>query len=226
MKYELTDETTSIEGFTLHRIQALKDFGDVKAGDLGGFIQSESNLSQDGDCWVYDDAKVFDSGLVMNNAKVKDKAIVMDFASAMDDSVICDEVCLSNNAKIYGNAKMFGQSKAYHNAEIFGDIKILDQVRVLRDAWVYGDFSIHGKANVTEKTTKAPIVMMGLAYTVTIMDSQISFDCQTKTTLEWYEISDEELMVMDKIKAVRFFRKYRELIKSIADIHQENQSNL
>ncbi|MBB4077294.1 hypothetical protein GGR08_001625, partial [Bartonella fuyuanensis] len=31
--------------------QALKDFDDIKAGDLGGFIEKEVNLSHDGNCW-------------------------------------------------------------------------------------------------------------------------------------------------------------------------------
>ena len=43
-KYELTDKTKVYDGCTLHRIRALKDFGDVKAGDLGGWIESEKNL--------------------------------------------------------------------------------------------------------------------------------------------------------------------------------------
>ena len=58
-KYMLTDETTTIKGRTLHRIKALKDFGEVKAGDLGGFIEREENLSQEGNAWVGDYAKVF-----------------------------------------------------------------------------------------------------------------------------------------------------------------------
>ena len=40
-KYELTDEITIICGTTLHRIRALKDFGNVIKGDLGGFIEGE-----------------------------------------------------------------------------------------------------------------------------------------------------------------------------------------
>lgn len=43
----------------LYRIQALKKFAIVKAGDKGGFIEKESNLSQDGNCWIYDNAKVY-----------------------------------------------------------------------------------------------------------------------------------------------------------------------
>ena len=48
MKYELTDNKKN--GLT--QIRALRDFGAVKAGDLGGWIESEKNLSQGGDCWV------------------------------------------------------------------------------------------------------------------------------------------------------------------------------
>ena len=61
-KYELTEETIKVEGVTLYRIKALKDFGNVKKGDLGGFVQSEMNLSHYGNCWIYNDAKVY--GLV------------------------------------------------------------------------------------------------------------------------------------------------------------------
>ena len=59
-KYELTEETIETnEGITLYRIKALKDFNYVYKGDLGGFIESEENLSQEGNCWVYDDSIVF-----------------------------------------------------------------------------------------------------------------------------------------------------------------------
>ena len=52
-KYKLTDDTVTLaNGTVLHRIRALEDFGRVKAGDLGGYIQSEDNLSHEGDCWV------------------------------------------------------------------------------------------------------------------------------------------------------------------------------
>ena len=57
-KYELTKESTNFYDRTLYRIKALKDFNDVKEGDLGGFIEKESNLSQTGNAWVYGDAEV------------------------------------------------------------------------------------------------------------------------------------------------------------------------
>ena len=58
MKYRLTDETKEWCGRTLHRIEALKSFGDMSAGEKGGWIEKEENLSQEGSCWVYGDARV------------------------------------------------------------------------------------------------------------------------------------------------------------------------
>lgn len=57
-KYELTDETIEVYGTALHRIKALKDFGNVKKGELGGYVESEHNLSQEGNCWVCGNAEV------------------------------------------------------------------------------------------------------------------------------------------------------------------------
>ena len=55
-KYKLTDECiTIIDDRKLYRIEALKDFGWVKKGDKGGFVESEDNLSQYCDCWIYYD---------------------------------------------------------------------------------------------------------------------------------------------------------------------------
>lgn len=48
-KYEFTGEAQVLPmGKIVHRIRALKNFGSVKTGDLGGWIQEEDNLSQDG----------------------------------------------------------------------------------------------------------------------------------------------------------------------------------
>lgn len=70
-KYKLTEETLEINGHTLHRIVALRDFGEVKKGDLGGFIEKESNLAHNGNCWIYNDAVVSDFARVCNNAVIK-----------------------------------------------------------------------------------------------------------------------------------------------------------
>ena len=59
-KFELTSEfVTNIFGTKLFRIKALVEFGNVKAGDLGGYIEKESNLDHYGNAWVYGDARVY-----------------------------------------------------------------------------------------------------------------------------------------------------------------------
>lgn len=75
MKYELTDEKKEFLGITLYRIRAVKDFelsdGTViHAGDLGGWIEKESNLSHEGSAWVYGDAQVFRDAQVYGDARV------------------------------------------------------------------------------------------------------------------------------------------------------------
>ena len=51
-KYEITNIAHPRYPW-LHRIRALRDVReDVHAGDLGGFVQSEENLSQEGQCWI------------------------------------------------------------------------------------------------------------------------------------------------------------------------------
>ena len=79
-KYELV----KVEDSSLYRIKTLKDFADVKAGDLRGYVESESNLSQEGSCWIYDDAVVRDKAIVIDHAIICNKAIVCDKAAVWE----------------------------------------------------------------------------------------------------------------------------------------------
>ena len=54
--FELTDETIEVDGKTLHRIRCTRDCKWANAGDLGGFIEKEDNLSDN--AWVSDNARV------------------------------------------------------------------------------------------------------------------------------------------------------------------------
>ena len=59
MKYKLTENKKEINGIILYQIQALVCFSSVNGGDLGGWVKKESNLSQEGDAWVYGNAQVY-----------------------------------------------------------------------------------------------------------------------------------------------------------------------
>ena len=120
-KYELIP--SDIEG--LFRIKALKDFNDVKKGDIGGYIQSEYNLSHYGNCWIYDDAKVYDNAFVMGNARV------------------CD------NAKIGGKARIEGYTVIQGNAQIWGDAMISSDKDyiVFKNWWSSGRYFTWTRSN-------------------------------------------------------------------------------
>lgn len=73
-KFEFTEEIKTISLLfrtaTLHRIRAVAEFGLVKIGDLGGWIEKEENLSHEGKAWVCGDAKVWGNAEVCGDAKV------------------------------------------------------------------------------------------------------------------------------------------------------------
>ena len=99
-KYELTDKTKEIGGVTLHRIRALIDIPEhnVKAGDLGGWIEAERNLSQKGAAWVTGKAWVTGAARVTGAAWVTGSAWVMGAAR------------VTGNAWVRGNARVMKSS--------------------------------------------------------------------------------------------------------------------
>ncbi len=116
----LLDDTIKILDITLYRIQAVKDFADVKTGELGGYIASENNLSQDGNCWVYNYAKVYDNALVTGNAKIFDRANIFGFATISESAMIYDLAMIYGHAKICGEAKIGSSCIINDHAQVYG----------------------------------------------------------------------------------------------------------
>jgi hypothetical protein len=136
-KYVLSDETIEYgdnKKYAFHRIKALKSFncGDrfVKAGDLGGFVECEENLSQDGNCWIFDNAMCF------FGASVRDDAMVYEDAKISGNSEVY------NNAKVFGAAEVSGLAEVYDNAMVYCNA-IVCGAEVHDDARVYGNASIY-----------------------------------------------------------------------------------
>ena len=128
-KFELTTDTKMFLGKKLFRIKALISFGNVRAGDAGGYIEKEENLSQSGNAWVFGDAKVSGDAWVYGDAKVFGNAKV------------------SGNAKVFGNAKMSGDAWVYGNAWVSGNAEVYGNVWVYGNAWVSGNALVSGNAD-------------------------------------------------------------------------------
>jgi len=142
MKYELTMNTKTYLGKTFYQIKALKDFGDVKTGDLGGWVASEGNLSQEGGCWVYGDAIVSGDAVVYGNALVFGNAIVSGDAVVYGNALVYGNAMVSGNALVFGNAMVSGSAlvsgdaKVSGNAEVYGNAVVSGNAKVSGNAWV------------------------------------------------------------------------------------------
>lgn len=182
MKYKLTGETKCIKvdgnDVTVHRIQALHDFGDVQEGDLGGWVDSEERLSDLGDCWIYvdacacgksvilDDACIKNNAVVCGTALVRDRAIVCDNAVVSGDSIIRDYSIIRDCAKVSGKACIEGHSSIEDNAEVsdcvhvmdsrvLGDAKICDRAKIMLGVTVDDNAIVCKDASVTGTATIA-----------------------------------------------------------------------
>ncbi len=106
-KYKIRKDLKNEHGY--YRIQAVKDFGDVKKGELGGHIESYRNLSQDGNCWVYP------TGYVSGNAKVLDDAKIIIDSDISGNSIIKGSAEISFSC-IYGSMSIVsGKAKIKHS---------------------------------------------------------------------------------------------------------------
>ncbi len=135
-KFELVSDDfieLLIHGKKLYRIRALIDFGNIKAGELGGYIEKEENLSQVGDAWVG------------NTAKVYGHARVLDDAQVLEDAQVYESACICCDAQVSGGAIVFGNALVADYARVFGDARIMD------NAHVYDQASISGYAHVLDR---------------------------------------------------------------------------
>ena len=97
-KYEFTGETKYIHNCTVRQIRR------ISGGEVGGWIESDKNLSHEGDCWIGDNAWVFGDALVCGDALVYDNALVCGNAKVFRNSRVFGDALVSGDAKVYGNA--------------------------------------------------------------------------------------------------------------------------
>ena len=138
-KFKLTSEfIVDISGVKLFRIKALIEFGNVKAGDLGGYIEKEENLSHMGNAWVSGNAQVSGDARVSGNARVSGDAQVF------GDARVFGNARVSGDARVFGNAQVSGDARVFGNARVSGDARVFGNAQVSGDARVFGDARVSG----------------------------------------------------------------------------------
>lgn len=127
MKYRILKKDTILndDGVKLYRIQSVIDFGKIKTGALGGYIEKENNLSQYGDAWISGDAQVYGDAWVYGNAQVCNDAIVYGNAQVYGDACVGGHASVHGDAQVYGDASLYGNAEISGAAEISGDADIL-----------------------------------------------------------------------------------------------------
>ena len=161
-KYEITDIAHEKYSF-LHRIRALRDIGsEVKAEDLGGFVESESNLSfeQEDDAWIFNDAIAAGEGYVDKGSILRDRAVVCGCAyvshktemsgdSRAEDDAYLRGARLSRCARVSGCGMILqspttkvspiltGSCAVY--GKVMGDVMLAGAVVVISDETISND---------------------------------------------------------------------------------------
>ena len=151
-KFELTAECITFLGRKLFHIKALVAFGNVEAGELGGYIEKEENLDQGGNAWVCGDAKVYGNAWVYGNAEVYGNAKVCGDAEVYGGAKVCGDAEVYGNAKVCGDAEVYGDAKVYGNTKVYGNAEVYGGAKVCGDAEVYGNAKVCGDAEVYERT--------------------------------------------------------------------------
>ena len=146
-KYELlhSDSIIAPDGITtLYRLVAVRSFSHIKKGALGGYIEKESNLSHDGDSWVYQ------SGIVYGNASVSGNALVADSAVLSGNALIQDNARLKGNAEVTDNAIVKDSASVMQHAKVAGNAVIRDTSIISGNAMIKGRMDCSGHTAVSD----------------------------------------------------------------------------
>lgn len=245
--FELVEnETRSVDGHILHRIKATEDFGSIKAGTIGGFVESLDNL--DGNAWVYDNAQVWGEAKVYDNAQVYDHACVYGNALIYDNAQvygrsyvwggqvygnarIFGSAGVSDNAKVFGHAQVFeyawisDNAQVYDDAVVFGEARVYGNSWVEKDAQVYGDARIFGNATISRGSVKRDgevinITSNGLLYPITVFSKyiQIGKECHTKTA--WLRFTDNKIQQMFGEEEITWWKTWKPILESICNANE------
>lgn len=154
-KYELIRKSNSsdieFKYPNLYRIKALKDIPrfNVKAGDIGGYVEHNYNLSQNNDCWIGNDAVVTGNAEVYGCAYVYDSAEIYGTANIYDGARVHGHASIGENATIFENAEVSGSANVLGDAIICGDAKVSNG-RIEGNVCIQGNAVVSGLGYITD----------------------------------------------------------------------------
>lgn len=239
-KYRLLQDTAiQFRGHKLYRIEAIKNFGNVKKGDLGGYIESEDNLSQLENCWVLDNAKVlgnakvsgnahvFDDALVYGNALVLDNAQVYGSAEVLNYAQVYEYGEVHSNAVIYGSAKIYGNSVVFEKASVGGYAQVYDNAEVKGEAKIHGDGLVGSFARIDKDADISRIRdyyvgkniwSSGRSFTYTRSNKLWNVGCFSGTS--------KELIAKANLDNLTSAREYARIVEYVENMYKDLESEI
>ena len=168
-KYEITDIAHGEYPF-LHRIRALRDIGDeVKSGDLGGFVEDESNLSFEpgDDAWIFDDAIACEDSHVDKGSRLFGNVVVygntlISQGSSLSGHARAEDCAYIRGAGLCGHARASGNSMILNSPDT-GRAPILSETcvvygAVLGDVHIMGDVVVLGNEKIANETPDTLVI--------------------------------------------------------------------
>ena len=161
--FHLTEETTVVDGHTLHRIM-------YEDGVQGGWLESADNVSNGvrildnamvyGDCFIENNVTVKDNARVYGNARISGDAFgthIEGNSQVYGSALIYGRSCVKDSAEVYGNADVcdsliYGNAKVYENARLRADTG-WESVQVGGDVEIHGDTVLYNACNNNEEAT-------------------------------------------------------------------------
>lgn len=172
-KYRLSEEQRAFsyqedgtkKNVLLRQIIAISDFNDVIAGTAGGWIDRETVLAQEGNCWIYDqNAIAFGGAVISGNTRITGTSVLWGEVYATDNvwidnseisqgAYISDSVTI-HDSLVYGQCRIFGHALIDQHSMIVAaqgltpDHQLLLQIydrarvsasRIVHQAQIYGD---------------------------------------------------------------------------------------
>ena len=126
MKYEITNIEMNWNGHILHRIESLKDFTlingkEIHKGDLGGWVENENNLSQEGLCWIYEECKMYENARRSGNSIGHENSQQFGCSQQYENSQQYGASQQYGNSKQFEHSLQFGNSRQYGNSQQYGN---------------------------------------------------------------------------------------------------------
>lgn len=175
-KYRLSEEQRAFsyqvdgckKSVLLRQIIALTDFNDVKTGTAGGWVDDDTVLAQDGNCWIYDqNAIAFAGTIISGNVRITGHSVLYDNVKTSDnawidnaeisqgahisDNVTIKDSLICGQCRIYGHATVDQHSMVIAAQGLTPDLKLQLQIydhanvsasRVVHQAQIYGDATV------------------------------------------------------------------------------------